>query len=201
MRAFRSILGWKNHDMVAEQKCVRHEDGPNERDKMETQVRTEVFCGTPPRQSGRKGDVTAGLLKMMRQPLRTKKEAEFPGKNERIDSLGTRSADDRQGSDVGKQRPQNGGGLDQQSCHAEDVRLYYCGRSESNVGLAESRVIDLRRRVADWAEHYCRERVRKKADVWAGIGVRGRTEEWVANVNVVWTEVTGLCGFFDRICQ
>ena len=42
---------------------------------------------------------------------------------------------------------------------------------------------------------------KKKNDVWAGIGVRGGTEEWVANVNVVWTEVTGLCGFCDRICQ
>ena len=44
-------------------------------------------------------------------------------------------------------------------------------------------------------EHY------KEADLWAGRGVKGREAEWVDTANVVWYEVTGLCGFWDGSCE
>ena len=61
------------------------------------------------------------------------------------------------------------------------------------------RGVDLRQRVADWVLHIFREH-NKKPDSWAGKGVKGREEEWVDNANVVWSEVTGLCGFRDGRC-
>ena len=56
--------------------------------------------------------------------------------------------------------------------------------------------VPLRQRVADWAVHIFREHT-KDADSWAGKGFKGREEEWVDIANVVWSEVTGLCGFWD----
>ena len=68
-----------------------------------------------------------------------KEEAAFPVKKiNRTEPLGTRAPDDRQEGDIkNHRRQQNDGGLDRQSCQAEDARLYCCGRSESNVGLVE----------------------------------------------------------------
>ena len=63
-----------------------------------------------------------------------------------------------------------------------------------------SRGVDLRRRVADWAVHIFREH-NKEADFWAGKGVKGREEEWTYIANVVWSEVTSLCGFGDGSCE
>ena len=40
-----------------------------------------------------------------------------------------------------------------------------------------------------------------EADVWAGKGVKGPVGEWVDTANVVWSEVTGLCGFRDGSCE
>ena len=90
--------GMERNDMVAEQKRVEHDDGPGERDKMETQVRVaqqrsavghprcewaeegkdciQIMLRHPPR----KEDVAVDLLKMMRQPTgapETKKGAAF----------------------------------------------------------------------------------------------------------------------------
>ena len=57
-----------------------------------------------------------------------------------------------------------------------------------------SRGFDLRRRVADMAVHiFCEHN--KEAHIWAVRGVTGREEEWTRTANVVWSEVTGLCGF------
>ena len=55
--------------------------------------------------------------------------------------------------------------------------------------------VDLRRRVADWATHIFREH-NTEADLWAGKGVKGQEDEWTDTVNVVWSEVMGLCGFW-----
>ena len=41
----------------------------------------------------------------------------------------------------------------------------------------------------------------KEAESWSGKGVKGREEQWVDTVNVVWSEVTGLCGFWDGSCE
>ena len=59
---------------------------------------------------------------------------------------------------------------------------------------------DLRQRVADWAVHIFRGH-NKEADLWAGKGVKGREEERVDTANVVWSEVTHLCGFSDGSCE
>ena len=37
----------------------------------------------------------------------------------------------------------------------------------------------------------------KEADTPGGREVRGRTDEWGDDSKVVWSEVTGLCGFWD----
>ena len=63
-----------------------------------------------------------------------------------------------------------------------------------------SRGVDLRQRVADWAFHIFRKH-RKEADSWAVKGVEGREGDWVDIVNVVWFEVTGLCGVWDGSCE
>ena len=59
---------------------------------------------------------------------------------------------------------------------------------------------DLRHRVAEWAIHIFREH-NKEADSWAAKGVKGREGEWVDIASVVWSEVTGLCGFWDGSCE
>ena len=56
------------------------------------------------------------------------------------------------------------------------------------------------KRVADWAVHIFREH-NKEADLWAGKGVKGSEEEWVDTANVVWSEVTSLCDFWDGSCE
>ena len=47
--------------------------------------------------------------------------------------------------------------------------------------------MDLRQRVADWRE------LNKEADSWGGSEKMG--------AHVVWSEVTGLCGFWDGSCE
>ena len=54
--------------------------------------------------------------------------------------------------------------------------------------------------MADWAVHIFREH-NKEADFRAGKGVKGRKEDWTDTANVVWSEVTGLCGFWDGSCE
>ena len=39
------------------------------------------------------------------------------------------------------------------------------------------------------------------ADLWAAKGVKSREDEWVDTTYVVWSEVTGLCGFWDGSCD
>ena len=56
------------------------------------------------------------------------------------------------------------------------------------------RGVVLRQRVADGAVHAFREH-HIEADLWAAKGVKGREDEWVDTAHVVWSEVTGLCGF------
>ena len=46
-----------------------------------------------------------------------------------------------------------------------------------------------------WRKHY------EEADAVTNKGARGREEERVDVANVVWPEVTGLCGFWDGSCQ
>ena len=41
----------------------------------------------------------------------------------------------------------------------------------------------------------------KEADTWADKGAKGRVEEWVDTAHVVWSEVIGLCGFWDGSCD
>ena len=41
----------------------------------------------------------------------------------------------------------------------------------------------------------------READSWAAKGVRGREDEWVDTAHVVWSEVTGLCVFWDGSCD
>ena len=60
--------------------------------------------------------------------------------------------------------------------------------------------MDLRKRAGGWAIHSFLEHD-KDADAWAGNGVKGRVGEWVDTANVVWSEVTGLCGFWDGSCE
>ena len=40
-----------------------------------------------------------------------------------------------------------------------------------------------------------------KKPIWDGKGVKGREEEWTDTANVAWSEVTGLCGFWDGSCE
>ena len=60
--------------------------------------------------------------------------------------------------------------------------------------------VDLQRRVADWAFHIFRE-YNREADARSGKGVKGREEEWVDTENVVWPDVTALCGFWEGSCE
>ena len=53
---------------------------------------------------------------------------------------------------------------------------------------------------ADAWPHIFREH-NTEADLWAGKGVKGQEDEWTDTVNVVWSEVTGLCGFWDGSCE
>ena len=41
----------------------------------------------------------------------------------------------------------------------------------------------------------------EEADLWAAKCVKGREDEWVDTAHVVWSEVTGLCGFWDGSCD
>ena len=61
------------------------------------------------------------------------------------------------------------------------------------------RGMDLRQRVADWAVHIFPEH-NKEADSWAGKGIKGH-EEVVDIAHVGWSQVTGLCGFWDGRCE
>ena len=78
---------------------------------------------------------------------------------------------------------------------------------ECNVEKTENTLRDwwgrkfhLRLRTADWATHVFREH-NKEADLWADRGPKGRVEEWVDTARVVWSEVIGLCGFWDGSCD
>ena len=75
---------------------------------------------------------------------------------------------------------------------------------ESTVATAQNPVrewwdrgVDLSQRIADWATHIFREQ-KEETHLWAAKGVKGREDEWVDTPNVVWSEVTGLCGFCER---
>ena len=80
--------------------------------------------------------------------------------------------------------------------------------------LAEDKklVLEVRRdtkTIVDWAEVWICDNVwligrfthHKEADSWARNGVQGREGEWVDTANVVWSEVIGLCGFWDGSCE
>ena len=80
-------------------------------------------------------------------------------------------------------------------------------RGRSTIGMGQlPRIscrnggVDLRRRVADWAVHVFREH-NKEDDFWAGKGVKGREEEWTDTAKVIWSDVTGFCGFGDGSCE
>ena len=62
------------------------------------------------------------------------------------------------------------------------------------------RGVDLRQRTADWASHIFREH-NKEAALWAAKGLKGRVVESVDNAQVVWSEVTRLCRFWDGSCD
>ena len=62
------------------------------------------------------------------------------------------------------------------------------------------RGIRLRQQTADWSTHVFREH-NKEADLWGDKGAKGRVEEWVDIAHVVWSEVTGLGGFWDGRCD
>ena len=57
-----------------------------------------------------------------------------------------------------------------------------------------------RQRVADWAIHIFFQH-HKEANSWAGRGVKGHEKEWVDIADVVWSEVTGRCCFWDGSCE
>ena len=61
------------------------------------------------------------------------------------------------------------------------------------------RGIRLRQRTANWVTHAFRE-YKKEADLWADKGAKGRVEEWVDTAQIMWSEVTELCGFWDGSC-
>ena len=74
---------------------------------------------------------------------------------------------------------------------------------ENTQNLLENwwgRGVHLRHRTAVWATHIFRER-NEEADAWAEKGAKGRVEEWVDTVHVVWSEVIGFCGFWDGSCD
>ena len=60
--------------------------------------------------------------------------------------------------------------------------------------------VDLRQRTADCATHIFREH-NTEADLWGAKGVMGHEDEWVDIAHVVWSAVTGLCGFWDGSCD
>ena len=73
-------------------------------------------------------------------------------------------------------------------------------------------VLEVRRdtkTIVDWAEVWICDNVwligrfthNKEADSRARNGVQGREGEWVDTANVVWSEVIGLCGFWDGSCE
>ena len=64
----------------------------------------------------------------------------------------------------------------------------------------QGRGVDLRQRTADWASHIFREH-NKEAALWSAKGVKGRVVEWVDHAQVVWSEVTRLCRFWDGSCD
>ena len=53
--------------------------------------------------------------------------------------------------------------------------------------------------ITNWATHTLREHNRE-ADMRAARGAKGE-DEWVDTVHVAWSEVTGLCGFWDDSCD
>ena len=58
----------------------------------------------------------------------------------------------------------------------------------------------LRQRAADWVTHAFREH-NKEADMWADKGATEWVDEWVDTAHIAWSEVTGLCGFWDGSCD
>ena len=60
--------------------------------------------------------------------------------------------------------------------------------------------VELSHRTGDWATHIFREH-NKEADRWAGYGAKGREDEWVYDSIIDWSEVSGICGFWDGSCN
>ena len=63
-----------------------------------------------------------------------------------------------------------------------------------------ARGVHSRQRTAEWATHIFREH-HKEAHAWAEKGAKGQVDEWVDNAHVVWSQVIGLCGFWDGSCD
>ena len=150
----------------------------------------QILIRHPPR----KESATTSLMKMMRQPTpKEQKRWHSWQEAERAEHHGTRAPDDRQGVGVGNQRRQQDGGRLNQSRKAKKTPISTIA-AQKQMRDWWCRGTDLRRRVADWQVHICREHI-KEAGAWVGKGARGREEEWVDIANVVWSEVTGMCGF------
>ena len=179
--------GTENYDVVAEQKRLEHEDGPDERDKMDTQLRVSqqrrdeghpndnvggrrphwrrISTRHPPWEE----DVTTGLLKMMWQPT-----GRLQPRAKRAESHGTRGS----------------------KGHAKQTMpISTAGTAQLQKRDCWDRRADLRRRVPDWRYILTANTTKKPTRA------RGREEQWVDSANVVWPEVTGLCGFWDGSCQ
>ena len=60
--------------------------------------------------------------------------------------------------------------------------------------------VDLSQRIGDWAVHIFREHY-KEAELWAGFGAKGHSEEWKDESAIDWTKVIGTCGFWDGSCN
>ena len=60
--------------------------------------------------------------------------------------------------------------------------------------------VELSHRTGDWAAHIFREH-NKEVDRWAAYGAKGHVLEWVHDSIIYWSEVKGICGFWDGSCN
>ena len=86
------------------------------------------------------------------------------------------------------------------ACQAENERKHSGENSESSSTLVGPSGPSTTTNCRLGHTHILREH-NKEADAWADKGAKGQVDEWVDTAHVVWSEVIGLCGFWDGSCD
>ena len=126
--------------------------------------------------------VTVNPLKMMRQPTVPQEKVK------RAEPHGTRTLEIRGDSKCGT--------LDHRSCQANDAKLYYCRCSKNKSGTCGAWVLTQ----DDWSptgRYTFSANTAMKPPLGRKKVSNAATRSGVDIANVVWLEVTGLCGLWD----